>query len=158
MPLPRTHTVLIANDQEWTARSLESILAQEGHEVVRAYTGQQAIDQAVRVRPALVVLDFQLPDYSGPEVCRVLRDHPGIGWGTPIVLTTAGSSGRARQAEAFQAGAWDFWPQPFDAELVLHKVRSYLRAHVELLAAREGALLDAATGLLTPTGVVERLP
>src|SRR5690606_7656216 len=43
---PVTPLVLVANDQEWSARSLESILAPNGYAVVRAHTGQQALDQA----------------------------------------------------------------------------------------------------------------
>jgi two-component system, cell cycle response regulator len=149
--------VLIANDQEWTARSLETILSAEGYAVTRAYTGQQAVDRALATRPDLVVLDVQLPDISGPEVCRTLRSDPRVGPGTPIILTTAGSNGRARQAECFEAGAWEFAPQPFDGPLLLLKIRTFLASKQALEEARAAALLDPSTGLYNPKGLVHRL-
>jgi CheY-like chemotaxis protein len=49
--------VLIANDQEWSARSLESILGPNGYAVVRAYTGQQALERARTSQPDIIILD-----------------------------------------------------------------------------------------------------
>lgn len=149
--------ILVANDQEWTGRSLESIFAAEGWEVSRAYTGLQAVDRALELRPDLIVLDFQLPDISGPEVCRRLRADPRIGWGTPIIITTAGSNGRARQAEALEAGAWDFAAQPFDGPLLLARLGTFLRARTELKEAQALAMMDGNTGLYNPRGLSHRL-
>jgi diguanylate cyclase (GGDEF)-like protein len=149
--------ILIANDQEWTARSLESILVAEGYEVIRAFTGRQAIDRALQSIPDLVILDTQLPDLSGPEVCRALREHPALGWGLPIILTTAGSSGRSRQADALEAGAWDFMAQPFDGPLLLVRIRNYLRAKRVLDEVREDGATDPATGLYNRRGIERRL-
>jgi len=58
----RRPLVLIANDQEWSARSLESILAPNGFTVLRAYTGQQALQRARTAAPDLIILDAQMPD------------------------------------------------------------------------------------------------
>jgi two-component system cell cycle response regulator len=120
--------ILIVNDQEWTVRSLESILAHEGHVVIRAYTARQALERVSGGAPDLVFLDTQLPDLDGPEVCRKLRGDPAIGWFVPIILTTAGSNGRARLLEAMEAGAWDFAPQPFDGPALLARIRTFLKA------------------------------
>jgi len=149
--------ILIANDQEWTARSLESILAVEGYEVIRAYTGRQAHDRALEALPDLIILDVQLPDISGPDVCRQLRENPKVGWGTPIILTTAGSNGRSRQTECLQAGAWDFAAQPFDGPLLLLKIRTFLQAKTTLGAAQRAALVDPATGLYNRRGLALKL-
>ena len=153
-PVP---SILIANDQEWTARSLESILAVEGYEVIRAYTGRQAHDRALEALPDLIILDVQLPDISGPDVCRQLRENPRVGWGTPIILTTAGSNGRSRQTECLQAGAWDFAAQPFDGPLLLLKIRTFLQAKTMLDAARRAALVDPSTGLYNRRGLALKL-
>ena len=153
-PVP---SILIANDQEWTARSLESILAVEGYEVIRAYTGRQAHDRALEALPDLIILDVQLPDISGPDVCRQLRENPKVGWGTPIILTTAGSNGRSRQTECLQAGAWDFAAQPFDGPLLLLKIRTFLQAKATLEASRRAALVDPATGLYNRRGLALKL-
>src|SRR5512143_3342513 len=97
--------VLIANDQEWSARSLESILAPNGYAVLRAYTGLQALERARTARPDLVILDAQMPDIHGIEVCRQLRQDPRFSATTPILITTAGPSGRAQRLDAYKAGA-----------------------------------------------------
>ena len=65
--------VLIANDQEWSARSLESTLEPNGYAVVRAFTGAQALARARSELPDVVILDAQMPDMHGFDVCRELR-------------------------------------------------------------------------------------
>jgi PleD family two-component response regulator len=148
--------VLIANDQEWTGRSLESILAPEGWTVVRAYNGHQALQRAAETAPDLIILDYQMPDLSGIEVCRAIRQDPRFGAAVPIVLTTASQIGRPHRREAFEAGAWDFFTQPLDGELLLLKLRSYLAAKRAGDHQVKEALVDLATGLYTLSGLARR--
>jgi diguanylate cyclase (GGDEF)-like protein len=149
--------ILIANDQEWTARSLESILAAEGYEVIRAFTGAQAWERALDTRPDLIILDTQLPDISGPDVCRRLRSHPAVGWSVPVIITTAGSNGRNRVADAMEAGAWDFATQPFDGPILLARIRTFLQSKAAYDASRADATLDSATGLYNRRGLSLRV-
>jgi PleD family two-component response regulator len=149
-------TVLIANDQEWSARSLESIFAAEGYGILRAFTGAQAIKQAETAVPDVIILDRQMPDLDGAEVCRRLRADPRIGPTTPIILTTAGQAGRAQKTEAFEAGAWDFLGQPIEGEILLYKVRTFLQAKQATDSGRADRFLDQATGLYTRTGLDRR--
>ena len=72
----RPPLVLVANDQEWSARSLESILGPHGYAVLRAYTGRQTIDLARSAQPDVIILDARLPDLDGLDVCRSLRADP----------------------------------------------------------------------------------
>jgi CheY-like chemotaxis protein len=137
--------ILIANDQEWTARSLESVLAPLGFEILRAFTGQQALDRARAGQPALILLDAQLPDIHGFEVCRALRADPLVGPGVPIIITTAGPSGRQQRLAAIRAGAWEFLGQPLDGELVLAKVETYMAAADALRAAQDLVLRVGST-------------
>jgi len=153
---PMPQRILVANDHEWTARSLESILTPEGFEVVRAYTGRQALGLAQELRPDLIILDFQLPDLSGPQVCATLRADPLIGWGTPIIITTA-AGGRSREDEALEAGAWDFRTQPFDGPALLHRVRTYLQAKAALDRALGHSPFDPESGLYSQQGLIHRL-
>jgi diguanylate cyclase (GGDEF)-like protein len=148
--------ILIANDQEWTARSLESILEAEGYVVLRAYTGRQAIDRAIAERPDLVVLDRQLPDLDGPSVCRILRDESALGPMLPVIITTAGPAGRTQRLEACEAGAWDFFGQPLDAEIVSFKLRTFLTAKRHADALRRESLIDELTGLYNARGLERR--
>src|SRR5215218_1743776 len=72
----RPPLVLVANDQEWSARSLESILGPNGYAVLRAYTGRQALELARSAQPDVVIVDVRMPDIDGLDVCEVLRDDP----------------------------------------------------------------------------------
>jgi diguanylate cyclase (GGDEF)-like protein len=148
--------VLIANDQEWSARSLESILGPNGYAVVRAYTGQQALERARTSQPDLIILDAQMPDMHGFEVCRALRGDPRFSATTPIVITTSGPSGRTQRLEAYRAGAWEFLGQPLDGEALLLKLNTFLESKREVDGLREENLLDPGTGLYNMRGLSRR--
>jgi PleD family two-component response regulator len=153
---PDAPLVLIANDQEWSARSLESILGPNGYAVVRAYTGQQALERARMAQPDLIILDAQMPDMHGFEVCRTLRSDPRFSATTPIVITTSGPSGRTQRLEAYQAGAWEFLGQPLDGESLLLKLATFLRSKRAVDSLREESLLDPGTGLYNMRGLARR--
>jgi len=153
---PRAPVILIANDQEWSARSLESIFVAEGYSVLRAFTGAQALQRAEISKPHVIILDRQMPDLDGVEVCRRLRADPRFGATTPILITTAGQAGRAQRLEAFEAGAWDFIGQPIDGEIILLKVRTFLQARQGVESAESAGLIDQATGLYTRAGLMRR--
>jgi diguanylate cyclase (GGDEF)-like protein len=155
-PPPRPRRILIANDQEWAARAVETILVAEGYEVQRAYTGRQALDRALETLPDLIILDTQMPDLSGPEVCRQLRADPRIGTATPILLSTAGPAGRQQRIEAHRAGAWEFYGQPLDPEILLLKIGIYLDVKAAADHLSEEVLLDALTGLYNAKGLLRR--
>ena len=155
-PEVRARRILIANDQEWAARAVETILVAEGYEVHRVYTGRQALQRAFEILPDLIILDTQMPDLSGPEVCRQLRADPRIGRATPILLSTAGPAGRQQRIEAHQAGAWEFYGQPLDPELLLLKIGIYLDVRAVADQLSEETLLDQLTGLYSAKGLVRR--
>ena len=148
--------VLVANDQEWAARSFETILGGEGHRVVRAYTGRQALDRLETHRLDAIILDMQLPDLDGARVCQMMRQDPRIGPSVPILMTTAGPSGRQERLTAYRAGAWEFFGYPLDPEAVLLKLRLFLDAKQAADAIHERSLVDEATGLYNRRGLLRR--
>jgi two-component system cell cycle response regulator len=148
--------VLIVDDQEWSARSLESILEPSGYLVVRAHTGLQALERARASRPDLIILDAQMPDMHGVEICRMLRADPRFGSTTPIIITTSGPSGRTERLEAYRAGAWEFLGQPLDGESLLLKLDNFLQCKRAIDELREENLLDARTGLYNMRGLSRR--
>jgi len=148
--------VLIANDQEWSARSLESILGPSGYDVIRAYTGHQALEKAREGRPDLIILDAQLPDIHGFDVCHQLRRDPDFNPATPIIITTAGPSGRAQRLDAYRAGAWEFLGQPLDGESLLLKLETYLTAKRMADRGQQEPLVDPASGLYSSRGLSRR--
>jgi len=153
---PASPLVLIANDQEWSARSIESILGPNGYSVVRAYTGQQALERARTSQPDIIILDAQMPDMHGFEVCRALRSDPRLSVTTPIVITTSGPSGRTQRLEAYRCGAWEFLGQPLDGEALLLKLATFLQSKQQVDVLREENLLDSGTGLYNMRGLARR--
>ena len=154
----RTHPplVLIASSQEWHARSLESILGPHGYAVVRAYTGKQAVERARSARPDLVIVDADLPDVDGVEVCRNLRAEPAMSESTPILVTGSGQPTRQQRLAALRAGAWDYLTLPFDGEELQLRLDAFVHAKFEADRAREESLLDELTGLYNIRGLARR--
>ena len=148
--------VLIASSQEWHARSLESILGPHGYAVVRAYTGKQALERARSARPDLVIVDADLPDLDGIEVCRNLRDEPPLSASTPILVTGSGQPTRQQRLAALRAGAWDYLTLPFDGEELQLRLDAFTQAKFEADRAREESLLDELTGLYNIRGLARR--
>lgn len=148
--------MLVANDQEWLSRSIESILGPSGFAVVQAHTGREALELARRTRPDAVIIDAGMPDVGGIEVCRMLRDDPRVATSTPIVVTTAGPASRAERLDAYRAGAWEYCSQPLDSEALLLKLGNFVRSKRELDRCHDDSLLDPATGLYNVRGLARR--
>lgn len=152
----RPPLVLIANDQEWSARSLESIMGPLGYAVLRAYNGRQALDLARSILPDVIILDAHMPDINGVDICAELRDDPRVGGATPIIITTSGPDRREERLAAFAAGAWEVCSQPLDGEVLLLKLSTWTRAKREVDRVRNESLLDEHTGLYNMRGLARR--
>ncbi len=148
--------VVIANSQEWHTRSLESILGPHGYAVLRAYTGRQAIERVLSAQPDVIVIDTDLPDIDGLEVCRQLRAEPRISNSTPILITSPGHPSRQKRLAALRAGAWDFLGSTLDGEELPLRLDAYVRAKFDADRAREESLLDQITGLYNIRGLARR--
>ena len=152
----RPPLVLIANEQEWSARSLETILGPSGFAVLRAYSGRQALDLARSAHPDMVIIDVRMPDLDGLEVCQQLREDPRFSPATPIIVTSSGPTARAQRLAALRAGAWDYFTQPLDGEVLLLKLWTYSRAKQSADSMRDESLLDGSTGLYNIRGLARR--
>jgi PleD family two-component response regulator len=152
----RPPIVVVGIEQEWAARSLESVLGPHGFAVVRAYSGRQTLDLAEVASPDVVIVDSRLPDVDGIDVCRMLRDEARIGPHVPLVLTTSGPAPRDFTREAYEVGAWSVWEQPIDGELLLLRLDNWVRAKRLVDGAERTALMDAETGLYTYRGMKQR--
>lgn len=152
----RPPLVLIANEQEWSARSLETILGPSGFAVLRAYSGRQALDLARSAHPDMVIIDVRMPDIDGLEVCQQLREDPRFSPATPIIVTSSGPTARAQRLAALRAGAWDYFAQPLDGEVLLLKLWTYSRAKQSADSMRDESLLDGTTGLYNIRGLARR--
>ncbi len=152
----RPPIVVVGVEQEWAARSLETVLGPRGFAVVRAYSGRQTLDLAEVAAPDVVLIDSRLPDMDGVEVCRTLREERRIGQHVPIVITTSGPAPRDFLRAAYMAGAWSVWEQPIDGELLLLRLQTWVDAKRVVDDAERVSLVDVESGLYTYRGLSRR--
>lgn len=152
----RPPLALVVNDQEWWARSLESILAGKGYAVLRAYTGAQALLTARSARPDVIFIELQLPDMDGVDVCRALNEDSDVGASVPIVLTASGAADRDQRLAAYNCGAWEFVSEPLDGELLMARLSNLIKARREAERLRFEGLIDDVTGFYNLRGLARR--
>ncbi|MGQ4363768.1 response regulator transcription factor [Streptomyces sp. SAS_272] len=116
-------TVLLAEDDRAIRNALERALALEGYRVTAVADGVEALAQAHRNPPDVLVLDVMMPGIDGLQVCRVLRAE---GDRTPVLMLTALVETADRIA-GLDAGADDYVVKPFDVEEVFARLRALLR-------------------------------
>jgi DNA-binding response OmpR family regulator len=127
--------ILVVEDEENIRQTLRYNLAKEGYAVAEACTGPEALEEARRVRPDLVILDLMLPELSGLEVCRILRQEMS----TPILMLTAKGS-EVDKVVGLSLGADDYVTKPFSLSELMARVTALLR-RVEM--SRGGAATAA---------------
>jgi two-component system response regulator MprA len=115
--------LLIVDDDPELRNFLVTELKVEGYLCNEAATGQNALGQIRGESWDLVLLDWTLPDFSGVEVCRRMRQG---GISTPVLMITARDEVRER-VEALDSGADDYLTKPFSIEELLARVRARLR-------------------------------
>lgn len=148
--------ILVVDDQEWTSRSIESILQPRGHAVVRAYTGQQATQLVGKLAPDVILVDFQLPDMDGVEVVRQLRMSPTVSSTTPILMVTSSNLTRAARLSALGAGVWDVLRHPINSEEFVLRLDTFIRVKQSSDELLEDGLADPATGFYNAQGLLQR--
>ncbi|HXH27646.1 MAG TPA: response regulator [Candidatus Polarisedimenticolia bacterium] len=116
--------ILVVEDNPSNMRLVADILTLHGHRVVEATTGEEALDALKFIRPALILMDVQLPGMDGLEVARMLRDNP-VTRPIPVVALTAhampGDEVRAREA-----GCLGYIPKPIDTARFARQVSDFL--------------------------------
>ncbi len=107
--------VLIADDEPFQRILIRETLTEEPEFVFfEAENGAQALEQARREKPDLIILDIMMPDMDGLQVCRLLKADPRLNV-IPVVMVTALNKEEDR-VNALDAGADDFLSKPFEAE------------------------------------------
>jgi len=120
-----TYHILVVDDNDMNLVLLSKILELEGYQVTTAQNGMDAIQSALKKMPDLAILDVMMPEMSGYELCRKLRQPPFI-IKIPIVLLTAMSSEEER-VQALEAGADDIWTKPFDVGLFRRRIGELIK-------------------------------
>jgi len=116
--------VLIVDDEPNIVLSVEFLMRREGHEVVTASDGQEAMDLLAATRPDLMILDVMMPRKNGFEVCADVRADPALSR-MPILMLTA----KGREAEmkkGISLGADAYITKPFSTHDLVAKVHELL--------------------------------
>ena len=118
--------VLIVEDERPLLRALAMNLVARGYAVTEAATGTRALTALAEQKHDAIVLDLGLPDMSGVEVIRAVREYSR----TPIIVLSA-RSGSADKVEALDLGADDYVTKPFSMDELLARLRATSRRVVD---------------------------
>src|SRR5215211_8814468 len=141
--------ILIIEDDPIVARSLQAGLSREGFGVICKPTDREGVEYAHKNSPHLVLLDSRLPDGSGFDFCRQLRDS---GLRQPVIMLTARYD-ETDKVLGLEMGADDYVTKPFGLRELVSRIRAQLRRAYGDYSTAESAtvmvadlVLDLATG------------
>lgn len=118
--------ILNVDDHQVSRLVRSRILRQAGYRVVEAATGQETLELAAREEPQLVLLDVNLPDISGFEVCRRLRSNPATA-SIPVIHISASSIDIQARTHGLEWGADGYLVEPVEPQELVATIRAVLR-------------------------------
>jgi len=132
--------ILVVDDDALQSHLLQHILTGAGFDVAIAREGKAALESIAKNPPDLLVLDFDLPDMSGEEVCMKIRKDPALGINElPVLMLTAHAT-EADEIACWDAGANDFVSKPVSRSVLVARIKTQLKLHTlstELRAQNE---------------------
>ena len=125
---PSEHaSIMVVDDQPANLKLLEDMLKERGYKVRSFPRGRLALAAALQNPPDLFLLDINMPEMNGYEVCESLKSHPELS-SAPVIFLSA-LSGTEDKVKAFQAGGADYITKPFQVEEVQARVLTHLNLH-----------------------------
>lgn len=168
MPAAR-RPILVIDDDALSRDLLTRTLERQGFEVIECSDGMEALQIIESGGPMLLVLDYEMPELNGAEVCEMVRLHPDPRIsGLPIILLT-GHAGDEHELECLRAGADDFVTKPLNTAILKARIETHLRLHAmraqlqeqnsELEQWRQGHERDLEAASITQKAILpQRLP
>ena len=146
-------SIAVIDDDIYIGDMMEEVLKKEGYQVLRAYSGTEAVYLLKEHRPDLVLLDLMLPGLSGEQVLPLIR-------GIPVIVVSARAD-VGDKVKLLREGAADYITKPFDTREMLARIDVQLRAAASL-GSSEGLVfrelrLDTASRGLSVQGKAVRL-
>jgi two-component system sensor histidine kinase/response regulator len=121
------HTILNVDDYGPARYARSKVLTQAGFNVQEAGTGQDALRLASECKPELVILDINLPDMNGLEVCQRLKKNPATS-GIVVLHLTASSTSPRNMVDGLNCGADSYLTEPIEPDVLVAAIRALLRA------------------------------
>ncbi|HET6512184.1 MAG TPA: response regulator, partial [Candidatus Kapabacteria bacterium] len=144
--------ILVVDDDEAGRYTKSRILKFSGFEVCEAATGKEALDSTSKIQPDLVLLDVNLPDISGYEVCRRLKSDAPTAQ-IPVVLTSAAFTKGADRARGLEGGADGYLIEPTEPEVIQATIMSILRSREAMEVSRQATMQWEATFAAISDGI-----
>lgn len=116
--------ILVVDDTPNNVRLLSKVLTDRGYAVRKALNGDRAIQSALTQAPDLILLDINMPDMDGYQVCEILKSKPETAE-IPIIFISALDE-TIDKVKAFQIGGTDYITKPFEVEEILVRVKNQL--------------------------------
>jgi two-component system KDP operon response regulator KdpE len=145
--------ILVIDDEKQIIRALKTILGQQNYKLTTAETGETGIALAAASQPNLIILDLGLPDMSGVDVCRRVREWTDI----PIIILSAHDN-EAEKVAALDAGADDYLTKPFGVDELLARIRVAQRHYARINSVKSDVVtagtltIDLANQMVTRDG------
>ena len=118
------HKILVCDDEPFILKALTFVLRKEGHTVLEARNGEEALEKIRAENPVLVFLDVMMPKKNGYEVLEELRKEPAYAATYVILLTAKGQDSDRERGLAM--GANEFMTKPFSPAAILTRLREIL--------------------------------
>ena len=120
-----TPTILVVEDEDDLRDIIIYNLDREGYKTIGAETGEQGLEQAIKMNPDLMILDLMLPGMNGLDVCRQIKQDENT-HAMPIIIVSAKGE-EADIITGLELGADDYVSKPFSPHILLARVRALLR-------------------------------
>lgn len=118
--------ILAIEDDHIVRRSLSRTLAPEGYEVILAVNATSGLENVSRNKPDLILLDVNLPDGNGIDLCRKIKEDDKLRH-VPILILTGESVSVENRVNGLEAGAEDYIIKPFSPKELLLRIKSILK-------------------------------
>ena len=117
-------TVLIIEDNEQNMYMLSYLLQKSNYNVTEAFNGKDGLDLAYVNHPEIILIDIQLPDMDGYEICNKLS-HNGLPKSTVIIAVTSYAMGGDKE-KAIESGADGYLEKPINPDTFVNQMRSII--------------------------------
>jgi signal transduction histidine kinase len=131
-------SILLVDDRPENLLALEAVLAETGHDLVRAASGAEALKAVLRQEFALILMDVAMPDLDGYETAELIRRRERSRY-TPIIFITANVKTDTHVFRGYSVGAVDYLFKPFVPEVLLWKVAVFVELYQKRQTLNESA-------------------